>query len=666
MQEFFRQHPKTKWAGIVVATLILILIAAVSLFDWNLLRPRLARTITADTGREASIDGDLKVHLFSWSPRAEIYGFSLKNPPWADRQPMFGAKRILVSISLLHLLRGQLVLPVVDLEDPTINLERDSEGRASWELGTKTGTPNHNTAPAKIPTIRRLSIENGRLHVLDQIRKLTFSGSLLAVDQEGANDSSAFKVRSLGTLNQKPFKLDIDGGPLINLSPSDPYSFTTRLTASDINLETHITVLKPFDLSELDTSFVVSGNDLADVFYLTGLALPNTPKYRLAAKVHVSGTLYTVDSLQGTLGTSDISGNAHVDAKGEKPTLYAKLESKRLDIVDVAPSLGEGAPKARSLATPTAKPAPPRAKQAAAAQAPAADRLFPDADLQVNRVRGMNADVTYKAQTVVAPKVPMKGVEFHLVLHDGLLTIDPLTFVLNAGKFSGKVKIDARGDVPVTDIDMRLVNVDLAQFKSASMTQAPLQGDLQGRLQFHGAGSSVHKLAGKSDGNLSVVIPHGKIRDAFAELTGINVLKGLGLLITKDQSETDIRCGIIDFKDQKGSLNTTTVYVDTSNVLVTGRGKIDLDDERVDLALQGNPKKVRFLRLRSPIELGGTLLHPTVGLQASKLATQAGVAAVLGVFLTPAAAALAFIDPGLGKDKDCSTVLAQAAAGVKN
>ncbi len=144
------------------------------------------------------------------------------------------------------------------------------------------------------------------------------------------------------------------------------------------------------------------------------------------------------------------------------------------------------------------------------------------------------------------------------------------------------------------------------------------------------------------------------------------MLKGLGLLITKDQSETDIRCGIIDFKDQKGSLNTTTVYVDTSNVLVTGRGKIDLDDERVDLALQGNPKKVRFLRLRSPIELGGTLLHPTVGLQASKLATQAGVAAVLGVFLTPAAAALAFIDPGLGKDKDCSTVLAQAAAGVKN
>jgi hypothetical protein len=106
--------------------------------------------------------------------------------------------------------------------------------------------------------------------------------------------------------------------------------------------------------------------------------------------------------------------------------------------------------------------------------------------------------------------------------------------------------------------------------------------------------------------------------------------------------------------------------VDTTNVLITGRGKINLGDEDIDLALQGDPKKVRLLRLRSPISLHGTLLHPAVGLQAGKLAEQAGIAAALGVLLTPVASALAFIDPGLAKDKDCSTVLAQADAGVKN
>jgi uncharacterized protein involved in outer membrane biogenesis len=278
----------------------------------------------------------------------------------------------------------------------------------------------------------------------------------------------------------------------------------------------------------------------------------------------------------------------------------------------------------------------------------------------------MNADVTYRAAAVVAPKVPMKEVVIHVVLNNGLLTIDPLSFVLDAGKFAGKVQIDARQDIPMTHIDMRIDNVDLGQFKSASMTTPPIQGELQGRLEFHGTGSSIHKLAADADGTVSIVIPHGKIRSVFAELTGINVLKGLGLLLTKETDETDIRCGIIDFKAHDGSLNTTTVYVDTSNVLITGRGKIDLDTEDIGLALQGDPKQVRLLRLRSPISLHGTLEHPEVGIKADKLAEQVGEAVALGALLTPAAAALAFVDPGLAKNKDCSTVLAQADAGVKN
>jgi uncharacterized protein involved in outer membrane biogenesis len=102
------------------------------------------------------------------------------------------------------------------------------------------------------------------------------------------------------------------------------------------------------------------------------------------------------------------------------------------------------------------------------------------------------------------------------------------------------------------------------------------------------------------------------------------------------------------------------VFIDTTSVLITGRGNVDLRDEHLDLSLQGDPKKLRMLRLRSPITLHGTLLHPAVGIKVDKLLAQAGVAAALGTLLTPAAAALALIDPGLAKDKDCSAVLAEA------
>ena len=122
LMDCFRTHAKTKWAGIILLSLVLVVVIFLSFFNWNLLRPALGRVITAKTGRSASIDGDLKVHLWSWNPTAEVNGLRLKNPKWADNDLMFGAKRITISVSLGRLLRGQTVLPQVDLLEPTVNL----------------------------------------------------------------------------------------------------------------------------------------------------------------------------------------------------------------------------------------------------------------------------------------------------------------------------------------------------------------------------------------------------------------------------------------------------------------------------------------------------------------------------------------------------------------
>jgi AsmA family protein len=160
---------------------------------------------------------------------------------------------------------------------------------------------------------------------------------------------------------------------------------------------------------------------------------------------------------------------------------------------------------------------------------------------------------------------------------------------------------------------MGIDDVDLSQFKSAKLKQPPLQGSMSGRLKIHGYGASVHKLASSADGTVSIALPTGQMNEALAELTGIDVTKGLGLLLSQKEPNAAIRCGVIDFQAQKGTLDARSVFIDTTNVLITGRGHVNLDDERLDLSLQGDPKKVRFFRLRSPITLHGTLLHPAGG-----------------------------------------------------
>jgi uncharacterized protein involved in outer membrane biogenesis len=97
-------------------------------------------------------------------------------------------------------------------------------------------------------------------------------------------------------------------------------------------------------------------------------------------------------------------------------------------------------------------------------------------------------------------------------------------------------------------------------------------------------------------------------------------------------------------------------------VLVTDSGHINLQDEALAVSLQGKPKEIRVVRLRSPIEVKGTLAHPSVGLEPGHLAAQAGAAAALGTVLTPAAAILAFVDGGLAKDANYSAVIGQGQA----
>jgi AsmA family protein len=675
MRQFFATHRRAKWLAIALGGFLLAVVLALAFFDWNLLRPMIAKEITAKTGRHASIDGDLKVHWWSWNPSVQINGISIDNPAWAARRVMFHADRLTISVSLRRLLIGQLVLPLVEVTGSNTDIERNAKGLASWEFGSTTGKPSGNSTPAKIPTVQQLIIKDGKLHVEDQTRNLIFSGALSAAEQDGKNAADAFQLRCTGSLNKKPFQAELRGGPLVNLTPDKPYDLSAHLRAADIALEARMSFPKPFDLTRYTAKFDLSGGDLADVFYLTGLALPNTPPYRLSANLTHQGTIFRMDDFKGRLGSSDIAGTVQIDAGGKRPKLRAKLHSKRLDIADAAPTLGHPnnataglsanstmQPNKRAHAHAGAPTASPPSASPSAAPANNSGLLFPDADLQVNRVRGMDADVEYHAASVLAPKVPMKEVNFHLQLVDGRIKIDPLTFVLDEGRFSGSVDIDARKDDPETSIDMSAENIELDQFKSATQSQAPIQGSMAARLKIQGHGTSVHKLASNADGGLSVAIVHGSMSEVLAELTGIDVARSLGMLIAKDQKQAEIRCGVADFKAEHGSLASRTVFIDTTNVLITGRGGVQLGDEHLNLALQGDPKKLRLLRLRAPITVHGTLLHPEVGLKPDKLVAQTGAAVALATLLTPVAAALAFIDPGLAKDKDCAAVLSQAQA----
>jgi len=630
--------------GVVAAILLFLLLA-----DWNMLRGPISRYASERLHREVVIAGDLDVHPWSWSPSATVNGLRIGNPAWAGPGPMTQIDRLTVQIRLLPLLRGRVDLMQVRADRPDVRLKRDAQGRASWDFsdGTK------KEEPLRLPPIRRFIISDGKLRLEDQRRGLTFNGTVSASETLGAANRG-FQLAGDGALNRAPFRLRVTGGPLLNIDRARPYPFDADIRAGATHVIARGDVPRPFDLGDLRMNVTATGQDLEDLYDLTGVTLPNTPPYRLQARFVRDDLVYRFEGLKGRVGDSDLAGKLQVDASGERPKLDAQLTSRSLDFDDLAAVFG-AAPKVGPGET--ASP-----QQAAVAREMIAEqRLFPDATLKVDRLRAMDADVTYRASAIRDAPIPLRSGSVKLNLDRGLLTAHDLAVELPRGRIAGVVRLNARGAAPVTDLDLRLSGARLEQLVPAMDGGTPLAGALVARVKLRGTGDSVHRAASTANGQAVVVVPGGEIRRAFAELLGVNVVKGLGLLLSKDQEKTEIRCAVADFRAVNGVLTADNIVFDTGPVLGTGRATVDLGRERIDLRVKGKPKKAQLIRVIAPVTVKGPLSAPKFGVDTDKALAQGGIAVALGALATPLAAILPFVDPGLAKNAACGALVAEAA-----
>jgi AsmA family protein len=646
------------WIAGVIAALLLLLLG-LGLMDWNAARGPLSRVISRHIERPVSIGGPLRVHLLSWTPSLDVQDLTIGNPDWAGGGNMIELPRLHLAVVLSRLLLGRLVLQTLELDNPKVSLLQDANGRANWNFGTPDSKPA-DQKPTKLPPLRHFALRGGSLRINDAVRKLSFDGTVGATESSGDHNAAPFRLTGQGTLNKEPFKLTFQGDALLDLQPDHPYRFETAVDAGPSSAKVSGSIAKPFDFGGIDADLEAQGQNLANLYYLTNLALPLTPPYHISVHVHRVGNHFTLDNIAGKIGGSDVHGKGAVDLarRDGRPKLTASINSQSLSLSDLGVAVGAGVPQPGEQKS----KAPP---QIEAPQAePISPLLLPTFEFQFDRLRSMDADVDFRADSVQAEKVPIKNVDFKLKLDHGELTIDPVNFQLPEGKLTGRIRLSTGGKAPQTSLDIRLSDIRLDQFKPKNSNAAPLEGIMQGRMHIDGSGNSIHAVAADANGTISAVLPHGEMREAFAELAGIDVVRGLGLLFTKKEQTVPIRCGVIEFQMKDGDAQAQQLVFDTENVIVTGDGRITLNDEKLDLNLKGEPKKPRFDRLRAPINVRGTLRHPSVSLSTPALAKQGAVAAVLGAVATPVAAVLAFVDPGLAKNADCTGLTSEAEGKV--
>ena len=620
-----------KWSGTALVGLLVGALFALYFLDWNQMRGPVGHWLSHRTGREVRIDGNLAVKLFTWQPSLEAGGVTIGNPSWLAGRAAT-VKDLRIEVRLVPLFWGKLVVPLARIDQPDILLVRDASGRTNWDTGSVRASGNH---AWHIPPIQHFLIKDGHVRIDDAVRKLQFTGTVNSQETLG-DRGGVFRLTGDGTLNLGKFLADVKGGPLIYVDRSKPYQFTADVMAGTTHAVIHGAITEPFHMDRYTASVDVSGPTLSDLYFLTGLVLPNTPPYQMTLSVARDGTNYRLNDIQAVLGKTDLNGNLEVDISGKVPAIAGKVTSRTLALEDLGPLVGGG------------KTAPVQSRY-----------LLPETPLHTERLRRTDAEVDYSAAKVQSRDFPLTSLGTHISVKGGVLELKPLAFGFTQGKLAGSIRIDARKDTPTASVDARISDIHAENFIKGG--DKPISGVLEARAALTGTGKSVHDVASHARGTFTAVVPAGGMRHSLAEWTGVDVLSALSLNLSGDTSNTNLRCAVASFDAQDGVMTSRQFVIDTDPVRVDASGSVNLRDETIDLRLQGKPKHFQFMRLRAPITVKGPWQHPSLGVEAGAAAAQGGIALALGV-INPFAAILAFVDPGLAKDANCAPLLAAAKA----
>ncbi|WP_339915241.1 AsmA family protein [uncultured Brevundimonas sp.] len=637
---FRRPGPAEKWAAAIALLLVAAVVLFLLLFDWNWLRGPIGRWASTTYEREIELNGNLDVNLFSWTPSARVRDLRIGGPDWALARDTVRVDDLLVMVRMRRLFAGQIEMPLLSIVRPQVVLIADKDGRTSWALHPDRPDDGRGL---KLPPIQRLIITDGKLSLDEQRRNVKLEATVTA--REGADEQAGFHLQGDGTINGTPLTLTVRGGPFINIRRDRPYDFTAELAGVNSRLKADGAITRPFDLGQFNATLSLEGRDLADLYLLTGITLPNTPRYRLSGALSRDGTLFRFKDFSGRVGSSDLSGNIKVDKVGDRRRVEATLSSQSLDIADLMTVLG-ARPQVNAGGTTVTSGIP--------------GRLLPDAPLQTERLRAMDGTLSYRAASVKRNDLEIRRVRLDAGLDGGVLKLDPVAFTFSRGELNGTARIDARKDMPYSTIDFRLSGYPLELIIPARNGAPTVTGQTLGRARLEGPGASVHALAANARGTISLVVPHGQIRKAFAELLGINVGRGLSLLLSGDRTTTDIRCAVADFTVSGGLATARTFVIDTDVVVAKGTGTINLGAETLNLRIDGETKRPRLLRVWAPITVRGALIAPKLGVDGAAVAGQVGLAGVIAALVNPLAAVLPFIDPGLAKDANCGALIAGA------
>ncbi len=441
------------------------------------------------------------------------------------------------------------------------------------------------------------------------------------------------------------------GGVLAIQDTSQPFPLQADVKAGDTRLAIVGTLTDPRHLAALDLRLWLQGTSMSHLYQLTGITLPDTPPYategRLIGNFKPNASTFRYENFNGRVGGSDLGGTLTWAQREPRPKLSGELVSNLLQFSDLAPVIGADSAASKKKRGDTTRQPP--------------DRVLPVAAFRTERWSAIDADVKFTGRKLIkSADLPITNLYTHILMQDGVLTLEPLQFGVAGGTLATNAHLDGSRTPLKGRFTLAARHLKLKQLFPTQKVMQSAFGEINGDASLSATGNSPAALAATSTGEVKALITNGRISRLLMEAAGLNVANVVYEKLFGNR-HVNINCAAIDFVATDGMLDPKVFALDTDDALINVDGPINLRDESLDLKIHPHTKGFRIFSLRSPLYAKGTFKNPKVGVDAGALALRAGAMVGLGL-INPFAALIPLIAPSNNRDVPCSELFGQMKA----
>lgn len=657
----------------IIAALVLLLIAAICtlplLINPNDFKPEIAAAVKDKTGRELTLDGELRLSLF---PRIGISTgkLALSNAPGLQDRPFATLEESEVNVRLLPLLSKQVEVSRIVLKGLVLNLARNKQGIVNWnDLSGSGQTPSTPAVDVEkpdqqpVPTsalavfaIGGIAIENARINwddlKADQHIEITdlnlttdkfsfaepvgVAVSLNALDT-GSKTLQSVKFNSQLTVNKQFEVIALRHSDLQVSSSGETVpgkSLTTSLTVADAALDMGRQTAKVSGLQLKSGDALLSAD-------ITGTSINDKPSFQGPVTV----AAFSPAKFMQQLG---LAAPALRDANALNKLAInfdLAISANSADLQNIVMSLDDTQIKGVVGIKDFAQPAisfnltidaldvdrylPPADKFSKPIASPAVLLAVGASVLPVETLRKLNADGAVALSKLKVNGLTMQDIRLNLNCKNGVVATQQSAKQFYQGSYSGNLSMDTQSDKTTLAVNEKIDHVQIEPLLKDYSGVAHMSGIVDATARLQGQGKQSSDLKSSLNGQLSFLIKDSVIKGFSLQKIideGKAFIKGSALpadaktdqtLFSEMTGTATITNGIIQNNDLVGK---------SSKLRVDGKGNINLISETVDYKLDAKlldaeasePDQVKGA---VAINIAGTLGKPSYSIDIASLLT---------------------------------------------